>query len=245
MSHETRWPVVAIILAVGMMLSAALVSKLFVRVRHEQAITVKGYAEQDVVADVGKFTCACSVRGGSLREAHDKLEASRNRVLAYLRQRKFPDADLTVKTIQIAKVAKRDAQGKETNETEYYDLSQWITITSSNVVAIRDVSIAIAELIKEGFDLGITPPEFFVSTLPATKLELLAKATDDAHQRAVVLAEKSRGKVGALISAQQGVLQITERHSTDTSGYGVYNTATIEKTAKAVVTLEYAIEPVR
>ena len=48
-----------------------------------------------------------------------------------------------------------------------------------------------------------------------------------------------------LISAQQGVLQITERHSTETSGYGVYDTATIEKTAKAVVTLEYAIEPVR
>jgi len=245
MSHGVRWSVVAVILALGMILSAALVSKLFVRVRHEQAITVKGYAEQDVVADIGKFTCACSVRGGSLREAHEKLEVGRNRVLAYLRQQQFPAADLAVKTIQITKVAKRDAQGKETNETEYYDLSQWVAVTSSNVVAIRDVSIAIAELIKEGIDLSVTPPEFYVSTLPATKLELLAKATGDAYQRAVVLAEKSRGRVGALISAQQGVLQITERHSTDTSGYGVYNTATIEKTAKAVVTLEYAIEPVR
>jgi len=87
--------------------------------------------------------------------------------------------------------------------------------------------------------------EFYVSTLPVTKLELLAKATDDAYRWAVVLAENSRGRVGALISAWQGVLQITARYSTDTSGYGVYDTATIEKTAKAVVTLEYAIEPVR
>ncbi len=245
MRHGVRWSVVAGILALGMILSAALVSKLFVRVRQEQAITVKGYAEQDVVADVGKFTCACSVRGVSLREAYDKLEVSRNRVLDYLRQKQFPVADLAVKTIQISKVSRRDAQGKETNETEYYDMTQWVAVTSSNVVAIRDVSIAIAELIKEGIDLGVTPPEFYVSTLPATKLELLAKATGDAYQRAVVLAEKSRGKVGALISAQQGVLQITERNSTDTSGCGVYNTATIEKTAKAVVTLEYAIEPVR
>ena len=174
MRHGVRWSVVAGILALGMILSAALVSKLFVRVRQEQAITVKGYAEQDVVADVGKFTCACSVRGVSLREAYDKLEVSRNRVLDYLRQKQFPVADLAVKTIQISKVSRRDAQGKETNETEYYDMTQWVAVTSSNVVAIRDVSIAIAELIKEGIDLGVTPPEFYVSTLPATKLELLA-----------------------------------------------------------------------
>ena len=245
MSHGLRLSAVAVILALGMILSAVMVSKLIVRVRHEQAITVKGYAEQDVVADIGKFTCCCSMRGASLQEAHAKLQAGRDRVLAYLQQKQFPAAGISAKTIQLVKVVKRDAKGKETNEIEYYDLSQWIAVTSSNVAAIRDVSIAISDLIKEGIDLSVTPPEFYVSTLPATKLELLAKATDDAYRRAVVLAENSRGRVGALIAAQQGVLQITERHSTDTSGCGMYDTATIEKTAKAVVTLEYAIEPVR
>jgi hypothetical protein len=58
----------------------------------------------------------------------------------------------------------------------------------------------------------------------------------------VTLAEKGKGKVGALMSAQQGVFQITQRNSTDTSSYGMYDTSTIEKTAKAIVTLEYAIE---
>ena len=245
MNHGMRLSLVAVILALGMILSAALVSKLFVRLRHEQAIKVKGYAEQDVTSDIGKFNCACSVRGVSLQEAHDKLQASRNRVQAYLQQEQFPGADIIVQPIQITKVVKRDAQGKVTNEIQYYDLMQRIAVTSSNVAAIRDVSIAISTLIKEGIDIGVMPPEFYVSTLPVTKLELLAKATDDAYRRAVVLAENSRGRVGALISARQGVLQITARHSTDTSGYGVYDTATIEKTAKAVVTLEYAIEPVR
>jgi len=245
MNDNVKLWVVAVILALGMILSAVLVSKLFVRVRHEQAITVKGYAEKDVVSDIGKFTCGCSVRGASLQEAHAKLQVSRNRVLVYLRQKQFSVAEIAAKTIQIAKVVKRDAQGNETNEIEFYDLSQWIAVTSSNVAAIHDVSTAISELIKEGIDISVTPPEFYVSTLQAAKLELLAKATDDAYRRAVVLAENSRGRVGALISAQQGVLQITERHSTDTSGCGVYDTATIEKTAKAVVTLEYAIEPPR
>ena len=245
MNNGLKIAVGSLILALGMIISAALVSKLFVRVRHEQAITVKGYAEQDVVADVGKFTCACSARGASLQEAHARLQASRDRVLAYLRQKQFKDADIDANIIQIAKVARRDAQGKETNEIEYYDLSQWLAVTSGNVASIRDVSVAIAELIKEGIDLSVTPPEFYVSSLQATKLALLSSATADAYRRAVVLAENSRGRVGALISAQQGVMQITGRHSTDTSGYGVYDTAAIEKTAKAVVTLEYAIEPAR
>jgi hypothetical protein len=137
------------------------------------------------------------------------------------------------------------AQGKETNETEYYDAYQTITVTSSNVVLIRDVATSITELIKEGIDIRASSPEFFISDLKDTKLGLLARATEDGYRRAMMLAENSRGKVGALVSAQQGVYQITERHSTDISGWGEYNTSTIEKTAKAVVTLQYAIEPNR
>lgn len=48
--------------------------------------------------------------------------------------------------------------------------------------------------------------------------------------------------VGAPTSDQQGVFQTTQCHSTDTSGGGEYDTSTIAKTAKAVVTLEYAID---
>ena len=56
------------------------------------------------------------------------------------------------------------------------------------------------------------------------------------------LAKNSGGRVGALLSAEQGVIQITERNSTDTSGDGVYDTKSIAKTAKVVVTLEYAVD---
>lgn len=231
-----------VILAVGMIVSAGVLSKFFVRIRHEQAITVKGYAEKDVVSNVGKFSCTCQARGTSLAEAYGKLQDGKRRVADYLRQNGFLDDEVEAGTIGTLKVSKRDAQGRETNEIEYYDVSQTLTITSTNVVRVRQVSTAITDLIKEGLDLSASSPEFYVSDLKETKLELLSKATEDAYRRAVALAESSHGKVGALMSAQQGVFQITARHSTDTSGYGMYDTATIEKTAKAVVTLEYAID---
>jgi hypothetical protein len=52
---------------------------------------------------------------------------------------------------------------------------------------------------------------------------------------------RSGGKVGGLSSASQGVFQITAVNSTDTSDYGVYDTSTIEKSVKCVVTVEFKI----
>jgi uncharacterized protein len=242
MNGALKWLAAAVILALGMILSSVLLSKFFVRIRHEQAITVKGYAQQDVVSDVGKFACTCTARGSSLKEAYDKLMASRNAVMGYLKGVGFRDAELVPGTINSWKILKRDAQGKETNEIEYYDVSQTVDVMSGNVTLIRGASTGITDLIKDGIDISSSAPAFYVSDLKDTKLGLLAKATADGYQRALALAENSRGKVGALMSAQQGVFQITERNSTDTSGYGEYDTSTIEKTAKAIVTLEYSIE---
>lgn len=242
MSTTFRITLGAVVLALGMVVSAATLSKFFLRIRHEQAIGVKGYAETNVVSDVGKFSCSCSARGASLAEAYAKLQAGRTRVEEYLRQAGFADAEVEAGTIGTIKICKRDEQGRETNEIEYYDVTQTLNITSTNVVRVKNVSTSITSLIKEGVDISASSPEFYVSNLQDTKLQLLAKATEDAYRRAVTLAEGSHGKVGALSSAQQGVFQITARHSTDTSGGGMYDTATIDKTAKAVVTLEYTID---
>jgi uncharacterized protein len=238
---KLRLATAAVILAFGMILSSAVLSKFFVRIKHEQAITVKGYAERDVLSDVGKFKCTCSARGTTLKESYGKLQESRAAVLDYLKRRGFTEPETASDTIHSAKVNRRDAQGKELNDIEFYDVFQTITVGSTNVTLIGDAATSITELIKDGIDIRAAPPEFYVSDLKDTKLELLAKATADGYHRAMALAQNSRGKVGALTSAEQGVFQITKKNSTDTSGYGVYDTSTIEKTVKVVVTLEYAI----
>ncbi len=231
----------AVVLAIGMILSSSLLSKLFVRIAHEQALTVKGYAEKDLLSDVGKFTCMCNVRGANLKEAYDRLQESKKVVLEYLKKTGFQPAEISSGTIDTSKIAKRDEQGKETNEIEFYSAGQTISVTSRNVALIQDVSSSITDLIQQGIDIRAFPPAFFISDLKDAKLGLLAEATADGFRRAQVLAENSKGKVGELIGAQQGVFQITQRNSTDTSGGGEYDTSTIEKTAKVAVTLQYAL----
>ena len=242
MSHVMKLAIAAAILAVGMVLASSVISKFFVRIGHEQSITVKGYAEQDVVSDIGTFTCTLSERGENLKAAFVKLQHSKSAALEFLRKAGVGDAEVMQATIVTAKVPKRDEHGKDTNVTEFYDVSQMLTITSTNVARIKEMSVRITELIQDGIEIQASAPAFTISMLSDTKMALLAAATENGYQRAEALASNSHGKVGSLLSAQQGVLQITARNSTDTSGYGEYDTTTIEKTVKAVVTLEYAIE---
>jgi len=234
--------ILAVALALGMVLSASLLSKLLIRVRQERAITVKGYAEADIVSDIGRFACTCGARGATMSEAYGTLQRGRQAALDYLLRAGFQGKEITAGTIETTRVPKRNDQGKETNETEFFDLYQTITLTSTNVQRIAEAATGITDLIQNGIDIKASAPEYVVSDLKDQKLRLLAAATEDGYARALTLAQGSKGKVGALTSAQQGVFQITQRHSTDTSNGGEYDTSAIEKTAKAVVTLEYAIE---
>ncbi len=232
----------ALILALGMTLSAGIISKLFFRIRLEQSITVKGYAEANVESDFSRFRCRYTARGSSLPEAYAGLAQARKAVTAKLLASGFTGAELAFDVIDVTKVQRRDAHGKEMNEVEFHDLAQSVTIESTNVYLVRDTAVALGEMIKDNIDLTVFAPSFYVSDLQATKLKLMAEATADGCKRATTLAENSGGRVGKLTAAKQGVFQITTRNSTDVAGYGIYDESTIDKTVKAIVTLEYEIK---
>ncbi len=235
----------ALLLAVGLVCSSAVLSKFFVKITHEKSIEVKGFAEQDVVSDVGKFFCTYTATDPSLAEAYARLGRAREAVLAHLHARGFADADLDVRTIDTTTLNKRDEKGNLLNLIEYFSLSQTIQVSSKSVQLIEDAARSVTDLIKEGYMLSATQPEFHVSDLKDIKTKLLAAATADGRQRAEILAGNSGGTLGPLASARQGVFQITERNSTETSDYGMYDTSTIDKTVKAVVSLESEVVSVR
>lgn len=230
------------LLAMGLVVSSFFLSRLWVRVRQEQAIAVKGYAEREVVSDLGTFFCRWSARGPTLPEASERLEEARRRVQAYLLQAGFSESDLRWGSVSLTPLMKPTLEGKASNEIEGYLISQTVTVTSTNVGLIQDAAVGLSELIREGVAVEPSPPEYLLSGLGDLKMALLAEATRDGFQRAQTLARNSGGRVGALMSASQGVFQITARHSTEVSSWGIYDTSTMEKTVKAVVTLEYAIE---
>ena len=229
-------------LALGFTYSAHLLSSAIVRLKHENSIKVKGTAEKIVTSDSASWQTSFSVQAANLKDAYLELEANRDIVKKYLTDAQVPDTECTYWAISMHTQNKRDKDGNVTNEIEHYVLSQTIEVKSKDVQRIDNLSKNITELIKSGIEIRSFAPAYVFSGIEQIKLELLGAATKNAYERATTLAENSHGQVGGLNSASQGVFQITPVDSTAVTDSGEYDTSTIEKKVKAVVTLEFHIE---
>jgi hypothetical protein len=229
-------------LALGFTYSAHLISAAITGFKHQNTIKVKGMADKVITSDSATWTATWTIRSTTLKEGYAELEKQREIIKKFLSDSKIPDDECTYSALTTQTVFKLDERGNTTNEVFGFVLSQWVEVKSKNVRLIETVSKSITELLKDGIEIQSHSPQFIFSGLEALKLELLGSATKNAYERATALAENSRGKVGALNSASQGVFQITPVDSTDVSDGGEYDTSTIGKKVKAVVTLEFHIE---
>ena len=98
------------------------------------------------------------------------------------------------------------------------------------------------ELINEGINLVSEPPQYLYTKLGQLRVEMVAEATKDAKARTEAIANSTDNKVGAIRGAKTGVFQITSRHSTDVSDYGIYDTSSLEKDITAVVSVQFGME---
>ena len=106
---------------------------------------------------------------------------------------------------------------------------------------LENASVQLYSLTAAGININISSVEYFISNPEQYKLELIDSATQAAYQRAKVMAEKCGSKLGNLTNARQGVIQITRPASNDTSDYGTYDTRTINKVMRVVVTLDFEL----
>jgi len=231
-----------IFLALGVIVSAIVIAKTVERVKFQnQRIQVKGYAERIITSDIAVWKGKISARSPELVNAYNKLQADLEKVLSYLKQQGFNEETVDISSVTTTPQYKRTEKGVITNAVEGYVLGQTVGLTSPNVEQIAEIADESTALIKEGIEFVSFPPQYFYTKLDDMKIELLGEATKNAGLRAEQLAKNSGSEVGTLKYASQGVFQITRVYSTQVSDYGIYDTTTIEKSIKAVVTVDYSI----
>lgn len=231
-------------LAIGLFGSCMYVSSTFTKLKNaDKTIEVKGFSEQKIVSDIVVWSGNLVARSAHISEAFGKLEAGKSQVLGFL-----SDEDIKTDQINMAPVVKdtifkMDEKGNPTNNPESYVLRQKFTVTSGDVYKISALAVKIDQLNTQGIEFESARPDFFFSSekLNQVKVDLLGEATKSARERAQQLAANSGSGVGQLVSARQGIFQVTAENSTDMSDYGVYDTSTIDKVVKIVVTLSYTI----
>ena len=238
MNKSILFPVSVVMGLIG---AAFIISKPWVTIQHAEPIMVKGYAESEVTADQGSLTVRISEKGEDNGEAYEKAGESLEHVRDLVIEELGENAEIVELSSSLSETKKLNEKGNRTNEVEYITATRSLRVNSPKVEELDSLSRKLYDLNGEGIRLTLSGPDFFVSHLDEVKIDLMKRATKNGRDRAEIMAKSSGEKLGSLVSAKQGVIQITKPNSTRTSSYGIYDTETIDKVVKLVVTLEFKI----
>lgn len=229
-------------LALGFTMAAHLLAGAIRSFKDDSGIKVKGYAETAVKADAARWQLAIMDRAKELKDSYAMLARDTAIVRAKLIEYGFAETEINVFAAQVREEARVTDEGRKTNDIDGYRLTQNIEVTTGKLDAVDKASKRITEVIAQGVNIVSEQPQFTFTRLEGLKLELIGAASRNAFERAQVIASKAGGRIGRLRSASQGVFQIVPVGSTETSDGGTYDTSTIDKTVKAVMTIDFMLE---
>jgi len=233
-----------ICIAVGTIAASFILSQGFLKLMkiQKEVISVTGSAQKDIKSDYAVWQGIFSRRGPGLEDAYENLKADLKQVKACLAEQGVTESELLVSQISTKKLYRKNEKGNDTNEIEAYILSQTAEVRSGDADKVARLSRESTELIQKGIEFESQQPEYFYTKLDELKVEMLAKATENARQRALRMAEATGNRIGVMRQARMGVFQITPLNSTEVSDWGINDTTSLEKKVTAVVNVTFAIE---
>ena len=236
----------SILFSVAIIVAAIVLGNAFVnRNRAESQISVTGLGEKNFQSDLIVWEGSFSRENMSLKTASAELNSDKILIENYLIKNGVSRNSVVFSAITISEMTRQKySQSGERVGEEFagYKLTQSIEITSKEIEKIEGISRRITELLNEGIQFNSENPRYYYTKLADLKILLVSEATKDARERAEKIAEESGSKLGNLISAQMGIIQITGQNSNeDYSWGGTYNTSSKEKTASITMKLTYKV----
>lgn len=206
--------------------------------RTTDGITVTGSAKVAATADNAVWTLSVQESKTNVASAVKQVGVSIDALSAYLTEGGIPPA--TIELGAVSTYANQEyINGNPTGQTLSYNASRNLTVRSKDVQLIAKLSQDIGTLLQTGVNVNNYGPQYYVSTLPTLRPQLLEDAMKDAQVRAIALTRAVGGTIGPVLSVRSGPFQVTTPDSTITSDYGEYDTSTIEKTVTATVSVTF------
>ena len=210
-------------------------------------LTATGSASVDFESDLIVWRGSFSAYGATTSSAYSVIKNDSEVVRQYLLDSGVTEDEMVFSSVDIYQRTRTeyDENGNYIRDyTDGYDLTQRVTITSTDIDKVEAISRDITKLIESGVQFVSNSPEYYCTTLDEVKLDLIAKATDNAKQRIDIMAAGTGCTAGQLISANLGVFQITAKNSGagEYSYEGAFDTSSRYKTAMITVKLNYAAQ---
>ena len=237
----------SLIFAIAIVIAAAVLANSVInRNRPQGMIHVTGLGEQNFTSDLVVWEGNFSRESKDLKEAYASLESDRTSVANYLKSKGIPAEALVFNAVSTNPIYQQNytSNGNYAGQTfQGYQLSQTLVIESKEVEKVEKISREITELLNQGITFYSQAPRYYYTQLESLKLEMIAKATEDGRIRAERIAENSNSTLGALITANMGIFQITGQNSgEDYSWGGTFNTSSKNKTASITMKLSFEVD---
>ena len=215
MSNNAARPVIAaLLIALGLVGAGWFASQGMARLRTaDRYVTVKGSAERIVDADLVVWPLAHSVGGNDLADVQRRLDANTATIRDFFTGAGFKPGEIVVSP---PRLEDRWAYAYGDNRPpERFRYSTTVTLRTSNVANALSVLRKSGELVSRGVMLGAEGeaggPDFDYTQLNDIKPALIAEATANARKSAEQFAKDSGARIGGIRSANQGVVDISNR----------------------------------
>ena len=208
-------------------------------------ISVTGLAEKNFESDLIVWSGNYSRSTTDLKNAYMQLKDDESKIRSYLNNKGIANSEMVFSSIDIQKQFEDQYNSKGDKIGSVftgYNLKQVVTVQSKDIDKVEKNSRAVTELIESGIEFNSSSPSYYYTKLSELKLDLLAKASADAKQRAETIAKNSGSALGGIKKAVMGVFQITGQNSNeDYSSGGAFNTWSRHKTATITIKIDYSV----
>ncbi len=231
----------AAILSLGLILSTFVGGSYMYRVQSfGQSVAVTGSAQKILTSDVVKWQVMISKITGltGSKQGSDQISLDLASLKKHLAKSGITDDQITITPLVVETLTSSYETG---SKPEGYKLLQTVIVESRDVAGVTKLAQGAGNLLGGESLITTISLEYFYSKLSDLKVDMLAEATKNAHERAKKIAESAGSILGPLQSADMGVMQVTAVNSTDVSDYGSYDTSSIQKQITAIVRATFAV----
>lgn len=214
-------------------------------------VTVKGFAERDVRADLALWQISYSITGGKLDDVYARSHANEETLVAFLVQKGFRGEDIKPGNLNLTDLQANPYRPKDASDRARYILNENISVRSNDVDLVERTMRELNDLIKQGIVLIVNNADYQFTKLNDIKTPMLREATQNARDAAQQFANDAGSKVGSIQSANQGFFSIVSRDAVAQTAdsdpgfayqQGMVSRSAIDKKVRVVATLTYYLE---
>lgn len=206
----------SIILSAGIVVASLFIGEAAKDMKsNERYVTVKGLAEREVKANKVIWPIAFNDVSNDLNSLNESIESKNKTIVDYLKKNGVKDSEISVAS---PSVFDRMAQSYVSENVKVrYQISEVITVTSSDVDKIMKLMSKQSEMLRLGIAVGTNYEnrvQYLYTSLNELKPEMIEEATKNARQVADKFAEDAECNLGSIKYANQGQFSITEDMNT-------------------------------